>query len=654
MLAFEEYAKQEKNLFDFDYTQGVRNETKSSLIDENLQSTPQLTHKNEYLQNQNATKDSLNKTLQEAYDIFKKYNKDESNDKLFDKVIEVANKLDVRYWEQINPKYVNGTYTYWLNRAMIDTKLLKTNPEHSSQTILHELIHSVSSRAIHAYDNGLKDMLTQAQIQGIEELKNLYKVVLEQNQSKAYKIYATTKETAQNNIDKIYGLANEHEFLAELANKDFRDFLKEQNLWARIIQAIAKIFGYTKKQGDEIATNAYKEAQNALEKIMDNYKPNFTRDFDDMYKKLDFIDFANYKDYLKKHSQRVKNFVDFKKSYFNPVSKYIEILAEGGNGRGVNIGEAVFEKTLGVKNLDELETTPITEAIKEIINGEQIFTFYAHKGDFAKKIKAQNDVKIAKRVAILTGLMPFIRSGLYKQIDDNLAKEIIAGLKDIASKDLRYRGKPINDFFAKDFADKQIDKITQGVDSFDTINNLRANQNPKNDKITAKNIQGQNTMKLDKFLDSKGKMSEESLRKYAINIPPLKFNNPNQFKTHFAEIKGKFGIVKTPYKNIEVDIPYAYRHFYKNTNNKNRNFIKGAFFETFRDPLFIAKDNSKGKESVYFYKPFLDKYGNFVSLFGIGIDAERKVNFKTFYKDDAGNRLREMDRLDEANILYVK
>ena len=169
-----------------------------------------------------------------------------------------------------------------------------------------------------------------------------------------------------------------------------------------------------------------------------------------------------------------------------------------------------------------------------------------------------------------------------------------------------------------------------------------------------KTTKGQENMKLDKFLDSNGKMSEEALRGYAIPIPPLKFNNPNQFRAHFAEVNGKFGIVKTPYKDIEVDIAYAYRHFYRNTNNKNRNFIKGAFFETFSDPLFIAKDNSKGKESVYFYKPFLDKYDNFISLFGIGIDSEGKIEFKTFYKDTAGNRLNKMLRLDDENIVYAK
>lgn len=177
----------------------------------------------------------------------------------------------------------------------------------------------------------------------------------------------------------------------------------------------------------------------------------------------------------------------------------------------------------------------------------------------------------------------------------------------------------------------------------------------KNDIIASQKItKGQENMRLDKFLDSNSKMSEEALRGYAIPIPPLKFNSPNQFKAHFAEVNGKFGIVKTPYKDIEVDIVNAYRHFYINTKNVNRNYFKGAFFETFSDPLFIAKDNSKGKESVYFYKPFLDKEKNLISLFGIGVDKEGKIQYKTIYDDKDRNRFRQMTKIKEENIVYVK
>lgn len=98
---------------------------------------------------------------------------------------------------------------------------------------------------------------------------------------------------------------------------------------------------------------------------------------------------------------------------------------------------------------------------------------------------------------------------------------------------------------------------------------------------------------------------------------------------------------------------YAYRHFYDNTYKTNRDNIKSAFFETFSDPLFIAKKNWKGRDGVYFYSPFLDKDKKVLNLFGIGIDKEGKVDFKTFYLDNSGARMREMERLADENIIYI-
>ena len=169
-----------------------------------------------------------------------------------------------------------------------------------------------------------------------------------------------------------------------------------------------------------------------------------------------------------------------------------------------------------------------------------------------------------------------------------------------------------------------------------------------------KTTKGQENMKLDKFLDSNGKMSEEALRGYAVDMPEVKFDSTASFKAYFKETKGRFGFIQTPYKVVKVNMPYAYAHFYKNTSKANRGAIKSAFFETFSDPLFIAKDNSKGKDSVYFYKPFLDKDGNLLDLFGIGIDSDGKIDFMTFYKDISGSRMKRMLKINDESIVYVK
>ena len=59
-----------------------------------------------------------------------------------------------------------------------------------------------------------------------------------------------------------------------------------------------------------------------------------------------------------------------------------------------------------------------------------------------------------------------------------------------------------------------------------------------------KTTKGQKNMKLDKFLDSNGKMSEETLRGYAVDMPKVKFSNVKEFKSLFSETQGKFGHYK--------------------------------------------------------------------------------------------------------------
>lgn len=187
----------------------------------------------------------------------------------------------------------------------------------------------------------------------------------------------------------------------------------------------------------------------------------------------------------------------------------------------------------------------------------------------------------------------------------------------------------------------------------------------KNAKMSSEFLgKGQN-LKLDKFADSTGKADKEKLMSYAVSLPNLHFNNIAQFKAMFSDKQGKFGYIQTPYKPVKVNMPYAYSHFYKNTSGANRGYFKTAFFDTFTDPLFIAKNAKDGKESVYFYKPFYfekefvkngkkQKEKVFLGLFGIGVDKNGKVDFATFYKDISGSRFKEMLNLSDENIVYVK
>lgn len=146
-------------------------------------------------------------------------------------------------------------------------------------------------------------------------------------------------------------------------------------------------------------------------------------------------------------------------------------------------------------------------------------------------------------------------------------------------------------------------------------------------------------------------------KKQVQNLPIKKpFENFKDFKGLFDEVKGSQGMIKTPYKNINVNLSYAFNHFVKNTYNINRDNIKSAFFQTFKDPLFVIEFTPKGriKPSVYFYKPFYDKNKKLLNLIGISVSEKGQLNFSTFYLDKRGNRLNEFLNKEAILIKYVK
>jgi hypothetical protein len=133
------------------------------------------------------------------------------------------------------------------------------------------------------------------------------------------------------------------------------------------------------------------------------------------------------------------------------------------------------------------------------------------------------------------------------------------------------------------------------------------------------------------------------------------FRNIAEFKGYFDETRGNMGVIKTPYKDVRVDIRYAFEHFTQNTNNTNRENIKPVFFETFKNPLFVVEYTPQGREkpSTYFYKPFYDSKNNILNLVGIGVKGGRNLHFTTYYLDNQGNRLNEFLTRDDVSVRYV-
>ncbi|WP_086254807.1 hypothetical protein [Campylobacter vicugnae] len=191
---------------------------------------------------------------------FRAINSDAENLEIFDSVINTARKLGVDVvTSKRSTSATLGSYNVDKNTINIypnNNHITKQGDELKSQTMLHELIHSVSSKVILAVQKGNTANLTQTQIDGVNELKSIFTIV---------------KNDGKKRKDKFYGFKNEHEFLAELSDPAFRTYLKEKNLWEKVVDGVLKILGSFKEGYTQ--TNAYAKSRQALDKIMNKYEP---------------------------------------------------------------------------------------------------------------------------------------------------------------------------------------------------------------------------------------------------------------------------------------------------------------------------------------------------------------------------------------------
>ncbi|MDE5602530.1 MAG: hypothetical protein K2I71_01205, partial [Helicobacter sp.] len=146
-----------------------------------------------------------NKAISLTYDLNTKegevkvkrlFASEESNQEqkeLFNLLLPVAKKLGVKvrhairdpYEYLIDTKTIAGLYTFKDNIARVkhNGNIDKTD---KPRVLLHELIHSVTSRAMYAHSLGLKDILTPRQITAIENIQDIYKQLLKQKKILTY------------------------------------------------------------------------------------------------------------------------------------------------------------------------------------------------------------------------------------------------------------------------------------------------------------------------------------------------------------------------------------------------------------------------------------------------------------------------------------
>ncbi|WP_416346913.1 PBECR2 nuclease fold domain-containing protein [Campylobacter upsaliensis] len=227
------------------------------------------------------SKKNYNITYDEARKLFYKGDMSEEQKELFQSVLPIAQKLNVRIRTAIREPYedmikdttnIAGMYRYELNTATLKKGGNRTDTQRA-ETLLHELIHSVTSRAMSLYKTPLRDkMLSKTQIKAIDEIDQIYK--------KLYKFKKTFKLQDENGAD-LYGIKNSHEMLAELANPMFSSKLKEIGLYEKLVNNIMKIIlsvrDFIRLRSDK---NVYEKLKQCLKDIIENYKDDFTQEYE--------------------------------------------------------------------------------------------------------------------------------------------------------------------------------------------------------------------------------------------------------------------------------------------------------------------------------------------------------------------------------------
>lgn len=139
---------------------------------------------------------------------------------------------------------------------------------------MHELIHSVTSRAIYAKEKGATNLLNKEQIQAIDNIESIYKQIVEKKDELGFTSWNDREKTGD------YGLKNAHEMIAELSNPHFANKLKRANVFEKIIDNIMQLFVSTAEMIGLKKSNAYDKLRENVKNIIENYKDNFSQEYE--------------------------------------------------------------------------------------------------------------------------------------------------------------------------------------------------------------------------------------------------------------------------------------------------------------------------------------------------------------------------------------
>ncbi|WP_202978690.1 hypothetical protein, partial [Helicobacter trogontum] len=209
--------------------------------------------------------------------LFYSFKPDTEQIELFEKIFPIAQKLGVEVKQAINNEFLSkeadGVYYSQGNSLRVKNNRIY---QEKGKVFLHELIHSVTSRAMIAYESGKRELLSPNQIVAINNIQKLYKEVYKNHKELGFETF----ESFFTGHKGDYGLKNSHEFVAELSNPIFREKLKKVGVFEKLVDNILRLFVSAKEALGLAKTNAYESLKKNLYDIIDNYKDDFTANYE--------------------------------------------------------------------------------------------------------------------------------------------------------------------------------------------------------------------------------------------------------------------------------------------------------------------------------------------------------------------------------------
>ena len=133
----------------------------------------------------------------------------------------------------------------------------KITDQLKASIILHEAIHACTIYAMKTVEMVYPEYYETLSVKAPNDWPIEMKAALS-----LFQIYAQISVAGEM---AEYGQLNAYEMVAELSKPEFREFLKQQSLWKRVVNAIKDILGID-------STNALDATYRALDKLLDDYK----------------------------------------------------------------------------------------------------------------------------------------------------------------------------------------------------------------------------------------------------------------------------------------------------------------------------------------------------------------------------------------------